>query len=196
MAPLAIKVLLPAHACLECSWGPQHYQALATEYPCYGPLPSTSEVSPLLLGQTAGALMAATGLALLTGNGPVESTDLTCDLLHQRFLNSRLPICESCRCEHYPVTARVPIGVSWNNAMLGDMIATAQRHFGSRDCRVEFRRFNVPGGLFGNSQHGDSSSLAALADRPVESLGIRSNDYVRAWASNREDSVMLQFSAG
>jgi molybdopterin/thiamine biosynthesis adenylyltransferase len=177
----------PEAACLECTWGAADYRQLAAEYPCLpGAAVSTPPtVSPAFAGTVVAGLMTAECVRLLEGPRPVQSHETCFDLMHRRFLTSRLRRSPRCRFDHIVVGQQHGLD---DGATVGDLLAAIARLVPGR-VRLEGRR-----GLFGGDRFATSESLLPRAHEPLAELGCTAGDRIRA--SNGKQSVFVLLDGG
>lgn len=195
-----VQVLLPGHACLECSWGEEHYRQLTTEYPCSrgkpGETPRT--LSPGCGGAVAAGMIVAQCLRLFGAAPPPESYEINGDLLAGRFLTARRRVndrCRYCRGRRGPVMPVIPLQRPFAEATIADLIAVAEHAIGPQAVRLEFRRGILADNLFGGQLCAEPGQLQSIRHRRLEDFGLTSADRVVVHASGRAHAAHIALNA-
>jgi adenylyltransferase/sulfurtransferase len=189
-----VQVFVPgeATACLECGWGRADYRRLAEEYPCTaGSVAAPATAAPALTGAVVAGLMAAEGLRLLAGQAPADSQEVAFDLLHRRFLVSRLRRAPGCRFDHAIVREVVRPARGFASATVGDLLDAVARRFGAAPVHLECRP-----GLFGQAgfraeRFVTPERLRPLAGERLAAVGFVPEDRVRARSATASVFVVL-----
>jgi adenylyltransferase/sulfurtransferase len=189
-----VQVFVPGEttACLECGWGRADYRRLAEEYPCAaggGVAPATA--APALTGAVVAGLMAAEGLRMLAGQAPAESREVAFDLIHQRFLVSRLRRASGCRFDHAVVRETIRPTSGFDSATVGDLLEIVGRRFGDVPVHLECRP-----GLFGQAgfraeRFVTPERLRPLAGERLAAVGFVPEDRVRVRSATASAFVAL-----
>jgi molybdopterin/thiamine biosynthesis adenylyltransferase len=167
-----VQVFVPGEgsACLECGWGDADYRRLAEEYPCTpgarAEAPPT--LSPAFAGAMVASLMAAEAVRILAGERG-ESREVAFDLMHRRFLVSRLRRAPRCRFDHAIVRDVVTLS---HKARVGDLLRAAEGA-----GQLEFGRGLGDG--FRAERFVTLERLRARAGKPLAALGLKPGDHVR-----------------
>jgi hypothetical protein len=172
----------PDTACLECTWGADDYRRLSAEYPCLPGVAATAPptLSPAFAGAVVAGIMTAECVRLLTGAGPLTSQEIAFDLLHQRFLVSRLRRAPHCRFDHEVVAERLALGRDFASAAGRDLLEALERRFGSAAVHLECRCQRFPSRPFQPTGLVPLDFLRSRAGEPLAALGFLPGDRVRA----------------
>jgi hypothetical protein len=195
-----VQVLLPGHACLECSWGEEHYRQLATEYPCSPGKPAQAPrtLSPGCSGAVAAGMIVAQCLRLFGDAPPSESYEINGDVLAGRFLTARRRVNDRCRYCHKlrgSVMPVIPLQRPFAEATIADLITTAERAIGPQAVRLEFRRGILADSLFGGQLCAEPAQLHCIRHRRLADFGLTPTDRVAVHANGRPHAAHIAFDA-
>jgi hypothetical protein len=184
-----VQVLVPGHACLQCSWG-EEYRHLAAEYPCQEGKPADAPrtLSPNCGGAVTAGMMMAQCLRLFGAAPPSESYELHGDLLSGRFLTARrrpTERCRYCRTLRGGVVPVIPLTKPFLEATIADLITAAERATGPRSVRLEFRRGILADSLFGGQLFAEPAQLRHVRHVRLEDFGLTRTDHVVVHASGQ-----------
>jgi hypothetical protein len=150
-------------------------------------------VAPAFTGAVVAGLMAAEAVSILGGQPPADSQDIAFDLLHRRFLVSRLRPAPRCHFEHAVVREVIRPAREYAAATVDDLLEAVERRFGTGTVPLELRR-GLPGGDdFRAERYVTPERLRPQAGEPVALLGLLPGDYVRARGG--AESVFLAVNA-
>jgi adenylyltransferase/sulfurtransferase len=171
----------PAAACLECCWGNEDYRRLAEEYPCTAndTAGAPATVAPAFTGTVVAGLMAAEAVRILGGQAPAESQEIAFDLVHRRFLVSRLRRAPRCRFDHAVIREFIRPAHPHAAATVGDLLETVERRFGAAAVHLELRRGLAGGNGFGAERFVTPEHLRPRAGEPAAALGLLPGDRIR-----------------
>ncbi len=189
-----VQVFVPgaATACLECTWGQEDYRLLANETPCEPGASATAPptVSPAFAGALVAGLMTAEAIRILSGQRPAESQEIAFDLMHRRFLTSRLRRAPRCRFDHEVVQRRVRLSSNGQPATVGELLAVVTDQFGDAAVHLEWRRGLATSG-FTRQRHQTPQSLRPRAAEPLTALGLGEGDWIRIRSESGSLFVIL-----
>lgn len=183
----------PASACLECGWGRDDYRRLAEEYPCTGTETNgPSTVAPAFSGAVVAGLMAAEAVRILSGQAPAESQEIAFDLMHRRFLVSRLRRAPRCRFDHGVVPEGLRLARPFAAAAVGDLLETVARRFGAAPVHLEVRPGLFGRGNFGAGRFVTPEHLRRYAGERLAALGFVPEDRIRVRCASESAFVVLR----
>lgn len=175
-----VQTLFPRDACLQCSWGPEHYRQLAAEYRCRpGGAGGDATSSPSLLGAVVGSLMVVQAIRCFSDNPPRESHDVFVDWWAGRFLQSRLRRSDCCRFDHQTIDLVVDVSEQerkrYDDLSAADLLAAASRFVNVEDVVVEARRGLLAGPRSPVEQGSDEGQHWVVPGLRVEDLRIHAS---------------------
>ncbi|MGD9714330.1 MAG: hypothetical protein AB7V46_20050, partial [Thermomicrobiales bacterium] len=197
-APLIgrMHVFVKGSACVECSWGPQHYRQMATEYPCQPGAVETVDPTPApaFLGAMIAGCMTAEIVNILAGRVPEQSCEHYFDFFNRRFLTSKLRRAKSCRFNHQVVRDVIELNTPFAQATMGDVLDSLIPQFGSQPVVLSTRGGLVldslyPGGI------ATSEQLAPLSPLRLDDLGFTPSDWIRVQTSEGEQRAFLHLAS-
>jgi molybdopterin/thiamine biosynthesis adenylyltransferase len=181
----------PHAACLECTYSPANYRALAQEYPCQGKSrPATPPTrAPAFLGCAVGSVLVTEAVRLWNGRAPEGSYEVVFDLWSCRMLRSRLRRSPSCRFDHVLVDELIPLGRPFEEATAADLLAAVDRALPGQAAHLECRRglrLVEPAARFVSL-----AALKSLGDAPLATLGLTPADRIRVQAENGSGAFVV-----
>ena len=196
-----VRVIVPAPgaACLECSWGPRHYEQLTLEQPCT-PRGSSAEfrtLSPAYNGMLVASLLVGQVVRWFGPQRPETSFEMSTELCRGRLITSSLRRCPHCRFSHETLDQRLEVGLPFSRARVADLLSVATRHFQSRALQFESRRPWFDENLFGGDRIVDFRQLEVASDRPLSACRLAAKEQliVRHLPTGRAVRVALSESS-
>ena len=190
-----VQVLLPGEACLQCSWGPEHYQQLSAEHPC---LPGASAEAPRTMapgcaGAAAASAMTAQCMTLFSDAPPQESLEINGDLLAGRFVLARRRRTERCRYPHETAPRVIRLERAFAEASVADLVAAVEREYGRQSVELEFRRGVLDAGLFGEERFAAPEQLHRVQRCRLVDFGLTPKDRVVVRRSQQPQGAHICF---
>jgi hypothetical protein len=165
---------------------------LAVEYPCHPGAGATAPptAAPPFAGAVVAGMMAAEGTRLLAGAAPSTGQEIAFDLLHRRFLVTRLRRAPACRFDHEVMGELLGLGKDFASATVGDLLSAAERTIPGLS-HLQCRRNLFGSGGFESARLVPVERLRPHAGQPLRALGFTPADRVRARASGRSVWIAL-----
>jgi molybdopterin/thiamine biosynthesis adenylyltransferase len=188
-----VQVLVPGQACLECTWGEDHYRQVGRETPCAPGAEADSfptwAAAPM--GCAVASLMVAEAVKILAGHTPPESIETTFDLSSRRWLTSTMRRAGGCRFDHGVISENLTLDTPFANATAGDLLDLLRRRFGGEPVQLEFHRHNGDVDGFRRGRFISTDELANVAMRRLSEFQLGSRDHIEI--KYRDNRVAIAF---